>query len=114
MTKEEACIQKPDESTGASLKLTVLNAEGRVWTVVAGGSTKLCFVDSEPPPYIITPLHSNIPVQGTSASYSFQLEDGAVGGVANSGVDAWLYARKSEQHVLIERYAGQLIVTWLV
>lgn len=34
LTKEEAYIQKLDASTGASLKLTVLNAEGRVWTMV--------------------------------------------------------------------------------
>jgi len=37
LTKEEAYIQKLDASTGASLKLTVLNASGRVWTMVAGG-----------------------------------------------------------------------------
>ena len=36
LTKEEAYIQKLDGSTGASLKLTVLNPEGRVWTMVAG------------------------------------------------------------------------------
>ena len=36
LTKEEAYIQKLDASTGASLKLTVLNPEGRVWTMVAG------------------------------------------------------------------------------
>lgn len=38
LTKEEAYIQKLDGSTGASLKLTVLNPEGRVWTMVAGTS----------------------------------------------------------------------------
>lgn len=38
LTKEEAYIQKLDASTGASLKLTVLNASGRVWTMVAGGT----------------------------------------------------------------------------
>jgi ATP citrate (pro-S)-lyase len=37
LTKEEAYIQKLDASTGASLKLTVLNQSGRVWTMVAGG-----------------------------------------------------------------------------
>lgn len=36
LTKEEAYIQKLDGSTGASLKLTVMNPEGRVWTMVAG------------------------------------------------------------------------------
>jgi ATP citrate (pro-S)-lyase len=39
LTKEEAYIQKLDASTGASLKLTVLNATGRVWTMVAGGKS---------------------------------------------------------------------------
>lgn len=38
LTREEAYIQKLDGSTGASLKLTVLNPEGRVWTMVAGSS----------------------------------------------------------------------------
>ncbi|TRM59576.1 citrate synthase-like protein [Schizophyllum amplum] len=41
LTKEEAYIQKLDASTGASLKLTVLNAEGRVWTMVAGGGASV-------------------------------------------------------------------------
>lgn len=41
LTKEEAYIQKLDASTGASLKLTVLNATGRVWTMVAGGTCGL-------------------------------------------------------------------------
>jgi len=39
LTKEEAYIQKLDASTGASLKLTVLNQAGRVWTMVAGGES---------------------------------------------------------------------------
>jgi ATP citrate (pro-S)-lyase len=34
---EEAYIQKLDASTGASLKLAVLNPTGRIWTMVAGG-----------------------------------------------------------------------------
>ncbi|CAH7681893.1 hypothetical protein PPACK8108_LOCUS14564, partial [Phakopsora pachyrhizi] len=37
LTKEEAYIQKLDASTGPSLKLTVLNPKGRVWTMVPGG-----------------------------------------------------------------------------
>jgi ATP citrate (pro-S)-lyase len=41
LTKEEAYIQKLDASTGASLKLTVLNQTGRVWTMVAGGTYSL-------------------------------------------------------------------------
>ena len=40
LTKEEAYIQKLDASTGASLKLTILNQNGRVWTMVAGGQLR--------------------------------------------------------------------------
>ncbi|CAG8664997.1 17327_t:CDS:2 [Gigaspora margarita] len=36
-TKEEAYIQELDSKTGASLKLTILNKDGRIWTMVAGG-----------------------------------------------------------------------------
>jgi ATP citrate (pro-S)-lyase len=34
---EEAYVRELDSKTGASLKLTILNPEGRVWTMVAGG-----------------------------------------------------------------------------
>lgn len=43
LTKEEAYIAKLDASTGASLKLTVLNPEGRVWTMVAGGGASVVY-----------------------------------------------------------------------
>ncbi|KAG1760880.1 putative ATP-citrate synthase subunit 2 [Suillus occidentalis] len=46
LTKEEACIQKLDASTGASLKLTVLNPTGRVWTMVAGGGASVIYSDA--------------------------------------------------------------------
>ncbi|KAL0958438.1 hypothetical protein HGRIS_000581 [Hohenbuehelia grisea] len=46
LTKEEAYIQKLDGSTGASLKLTVLNAEGRIWTMVAGGGASVVYSDA--------------------------------------------------------------------
>ncbi|CCM06504.1 uncharacterized protein FIBRA_08774 [Fibroporia radiculosa] len=46
LTKEEAYIQKLDASTGASLKLTVLNAEGRIWTMVAGGGASVVYADA--------------------------------------------------------------------
>ena len=46
LTKEEAWIQKLDGSTGASLKLTVLNAQGRVWTMVAGGGASVVYSDA--------------------------------------------------------------------
>ena len=46
LTKEEAYIQKLDASTGASLKLTVLNATGRIWTMVAGGGASVVYSDA--------------------------------------------------------------------
>ena len=39
---EEAYIESLDERTGASLKLTVLNPKGRIWTLVAGGGGMIC------------------------------------------------------------------------
>jgi len=46
MTKEEAYIAEMDAKTGASLKLTVLNATGRVWTLVAGGGASVVYADA--------------------------------------------------------------------
>ncbi|KZT20946.1 ATP-citrate synthase [Neolentinus lepideus HHB14362 ss-1] len=46
LTKEEAYIQKLDASTGASLKLTVLNPAGRIWTMVAGGGASVVYSDA--------------------------------------------------------------------
>lgn len=46
LTKEEAYIEELDAQTGASLKLTVLNPEGRVWTMVAGGGASVIFADT--------------------------------------------------------------------
>ncbi|KAK7014163.1 ATP-citrate synthase [Favolaschia claudopus] len=46
LTTEEAYIQKLDASTGASLKLTVLNPKGRVWTMVAGGGASVVYSDA--------------------------------------------------------------------
>ncbi|KAG1894634.1 uncharacterized protein F5891DRAFT_984903 [Suillus fuscotomentosus] len=37
-SKEEAYAQKLDASTGASLKLTVLNPNGRIWIMIADGA----------------------------------------------------------------------------
>jgi ATP-citrate lyase beta-subunit len=45
-TKEEAHIASLDEKTGASLKLTLLNPEGRVWTLVAGGGASVIYADT--------------------------------------------------------------------
>jgi ATP citrate (pro-S)-lyase len=46
LTKEEAYIQDLDSKTGASLKLTVLNPEGRIWTMVAGGGASVIYADT--------------------------------------------------------------------
>jgi ATP citrate (pro-S)-lyase len=46
MTKEEAYIADLDAKTGASLKLTVLNPTGRIWTMVAGGGASVVYTDA--------------------------------------------------------------------
>ncbi|KAK3714938.1 beta subunit of ATP citrate lyase [Vermiconidia calcicola] len=46
MSKEEAYIAEMDAKTGASLKLTILNASGRVWTLVAGGGASVVYADA--------------------------------------------------------------------
>jgi ATP citrate (pro-S)-lyase len=43
---EEAYIKGLDERTGASLKLTVLNEKGRIWTLVAGGGASVVYADT--------------------------------------------------------------------
>eukprot|EP01134_Creolimax_fragrantissima_P000835 CFRG0835T1 len=43
---EEAYIALLDSKSGASLKLTVLNPEGRVWTMVAGGGASVVYADT--------------------------------------------------------------------
>jgi ATP citrate (pro-S)-lyase len=46
LSKEESYIEDLDSKTGASLKLTVLNPEGRVWTMVAGGGASVIYADT--------------------------------------------------------------------
>lgn len=46
LTKEEAYVEELDSKTGASLKLTVLNPEGRIWTLVAGGGASIIYADT--------------------------------------------------------------------
>lgn len=43
---EEQYIKELDEQTGASLKLTILNRKGRVWTMVAGGGASVIYADT--------------------------------------------------------------------
>ncbi|KAJ2573685.1 ATP citrate lyase subunit 1, partial [Coemansia sp. RSA 1836] len=46
LSREEAYIQELDAKTGASLKLTILNSEGRIWTMVAGGGASVVYSDA--------------------------------------------------------------------
>lgn len=46
MSEEESRISELDEKTGASLKLKVLNPDGRVWTMVAGGGASVIYTDT--------------------------------------------------------------------
>ena len=43
---EENRIKAIDEKSGASLKLTILNPQGRVWTLVAGGGASVVYADT--------------------------------------------------------------------
>lgn len=45
-TVEEQYIADLDSKTGASLKLTILNRRGRIWTMVAGGGASVVFTDT--------------------------------------------------------------------
>lgn len=46
LTAEEAYVAELDSKTGASLKLTILNREGRIWTMVAGGGASVAYSDA--------------------------------------------------------------------
>jgi ATP-citrate lyase beta-subunit len=46
MSTEEKKIMELDEKTGASLKLTILNRNGRIWTMVAGGGASVVYTDT--------------------------------------------------------------------
>ncbi|HUI39686.1 MAG TPA: ATP citrate lyase citrate-binding domain-containing protein [Methanothrix sp.] len=46
LSKEELYIKDLDSKTGSSLKLTILNPKGRVWTMVAGGGASVIFADT--------------------------------------------------------------------
>ena len=43
---EEAYIADLDAKSGASLKLTILNKSGRIWTMVAGGGASVLYSDT--------------------------------------------------------------------
>jgi ATP citrate (pro-S)-lyase len=43
---EEAFIKRLDQGSGSSLKLTILNQYGRIWTMVAGGGASVVYADT--------------------------------------------------------------------
>jgi len=45
-TPEERYVAELDAKTGASLKLTILNKKGRIWTMVAGGGASVAYSDA--------------------------------------------------------------------
>uniref|UniRef100_A0A6N2K1X1 ATP citrate synthase n=2 Tax=Salix TaxID=40685 RepID=A0A6N2K1X1_SALVM len=46
MSPTESFVHGLDEKTSASLKFTVLNPEGRIWTMVAGGGASVIYADT--------------------------------------------------------------------
>ncbi|GAB4307162.1 MAG: ATP citrate lyase citrate-binding domain-containing protein [Myxococcota bacterium] len=46
MSKEELYVKSLDEKTGASLKLTILNPDGRIWLLIAGGGASVIYTDT--------------------------------------------------------------------
>jgi len=46
LSAEEAHIKELDKKSGASLKLSLLNPEGRVWTMIAGGGASVIYADT--------------------------------------------------------------------
>lgn len=46
LSEEEQYIKDLDETTGSSLKLTILNPHGRIWTMVAGGGASVIYADT--------------------------------------------------------------------
>jgi succinyl-CoA synthetase beta subunit len=46
MSEEEVKIKELDEKTGASLKLTILNRNAKIWTMVAGGGASVIYTDT--------------------------------------------------------------------
>ncbi len=45
-SEEEKIIEQMDKNSGASFKLTILNPQGRIWLMTAGGGASVVFLDS--------------------------------------------------------------------
>lgn len=46
MSTAEEAVHEMDGKTGASLKLSILNPKGRIWTMVAGGGASVIYADT--------------------------------------------------------------------
>lgn len=111
-------IAELDAKTGASLKLTVLNPVGRVWTLVAGGGASVVYADAIASSGFSSELanygeYSGAPTEGQTYLYArtvFDLmlrapvhPDGRVlfigGGIANFTV--WSFALENSKTPLI-------------
>ena len=89
LTKEEAYIAKLDSGTGASLKLTVLNPTGRIWTMVAGGGASVVYSDAIAAHGFAHELanygeYSGAPTEGQTYEYAKTLLDLMTRGEVNS------------------------------
>ncbi len=61
---EEKAIAEADAKSGASLKLTILNPMGRIWTMVAGGGASVVYADT------IADLSGNVAELANYGEYS--------------------------------------------
>ncbi len=61
---EEKAISAADAKSGASLKLTILNPMGRIWTMVAGGGASVVYADT------IADLSGNVAELANYGEYS--------------------------------------------
>ncbi|UZJ53572.1 hypothetical protein CBS101457_002892 [Exobasidium rhododendri] len=88
LTKEEAYIARLDSGTGASLKLTVLNPTGRIWTMVAGGGASVVYSDAIAAHGFADELanygeYSGAPTEGQTYEYAKTLLDLMTRGAVN-------------------------------
>ncbi len=63
-SEEEKAIANADARSGASLKLTILNPMGRIWTMVAGGGASVVYADT------IADLSGNVSELANYGEYS--------------------------------------------
>ncbi|GAY36311.1 hypothetical protein CUMW_021350 [Citrus unshiu] len=82
MSATESFIHDLDEKTSASLKFTVLNPKGRIWTMVAGGGASVIYADTVGDLGYASEL-------GNYAEYSGAPNEGEVLQYARVVIDVW-------------------------